>query len=126
MKMSTREHRMRRVVLVIVMVLSAFSGAGVSGYDVLTDRADDSPAAGYDVFGSTVNSDGSALSGVLIGLSGDGVNQKTVSSTDGSFRFSSVPSGSYAIDFKMKAKKKVKREITLSNGDLDLGNITIE
>jgi len=126
MKMSTREHRMRRVALVVVMVLSVFSGAGVSGYDVLMDRADDSAAAHYDVFGSTVNSDGSALSGVLIGLSGDGVTQKTVSSTDGSFRFSSVPPGSYAIDFKMKGKKKVKREITLSNGDLDLGKITIE
>jgi hypothetical protein len=126
MKMSTREHRMRRVALVVVMVLSVFSGAGVSGYDVLMDRADDSAAARYDVFGSTVNSDGSALSGVLIGLKGDGVTQKTVSSTDGSFRFSSVPPGSYAIDFKMKGKKKVKREITLSNGDLDLGKITIE
>lgn len=126
MKMSTREHRTRRVVLMVVMVLSAFSGAGASGYDVLMDRADDSPAARYDVFGSTVNSDGSSLSGVLIGLSGEGVNQKTVSSTDGSFRFSSVPPGYYALDFKIKGKKKVRREITLSNGDLDLGKITIE
>jgi hypothetical protein len=108
------------------MVLSAISVAGVSGYDVLTARADDSPTARYDVFGATVNADGSALPGVLIELSGDGVNQKTVSSADGSFSFSSVPPGSYAIVFKMKGRKRVKREITLSNSDVDLGKITLE
>ena len=126
MKMSTREHRVRRGVLTVVIVLSAFSGAGISAYDVLMDREDDSQAARYDVFGSTVTSDGTALSGVLIGLSGDDFNQKTVSSSDGSFRFSSVLPGHYAIVFKIKDKKKVKREITLSEADLDLGKITIE
>jgi len=124
--MPTSERRMARVVMMLVMVLSAFAGAGVSGHKVLRDRADHSPDARHDVFGATVNRDGSALPGVLIGLSGEGVNQKTVSGADGSFLFSSVPPGSYAIVFKMKGRKKVRREITLSTGDLDLGKITIE
>jgi len=126
MKMPARERRMCRVVMLLVMMLSASSGAGVSGCEVSMAGANDSPAARHDVFGTTVDTDGNALPGVLVGLSGDGVNQKTVSSADGSFRFSSVPPGTFVIVFKMKGKKKVKREITLSDGDLDLGTITIE
>ena len=125
MNIPTWERRMPRVVLVLVMFLSAFSGAGFCGYDALIEGSDDSPAA-YDVIGATVNTDGSALPGVLIELSGEGVNQKTVSGADGSFLFSSVPPGSYEIVFKLKGRKKVKREIKLSTGDLNLGNITIE
>lgn len=126
MNMSLRERRMPRVVMMLFMVPLAFSGFEVSGYDLSMDRADDVQAARYEVSGETVDGDGSALSGVLIELSGDGVNQKTVSSADGSFSFSSVPPGSYAVVLKMKGRKKVKREITLSAGDLDLGKVTIE
>ena len=120
------EHRMSRVVMMLVVFLSAVSGAGAFWNGELMIQADDSPAARHDVFGATVNSDGSALPGVLIGLSGEGVNQKTVSGADGDFRFTSIPPGSYSIVFKMKGMKKVKREITLSTGDLDLGKITME
>jgi len=120
------ERRMSRVVMTLVVVLSVVSGTGASGNGELMNQADDSTAARHDVLGATVNSDGSALPGVLIGLSGDGVNQKTVSGTDGAFRFTSVPPGSYSIIFKMKGMKKIKREITLSTGDLDLGKITME
>ena len=126
MRMPTRERRMSRGVMVFVLVLSAVSGAGASGDELLMNQEDDSSPANCEVFGATINNDGSALSGVLIALSGDGINLKTVSGTDGSFRFSSVPPGSYALVFKVKARKKVKLEITLSTGDLDLGKIAIE
>lgn len=112
--------------MMLIVILSMVSGAGASLNGELMNQTDDSPATSHDVFGETVNSDGSALPGVLIGLSGEGVNQKTVSSDDGTFRFSSVPPGSYSLIFKMKGMKKVKREITVSTGDLDLGKITME
>jgi len=124
--MPVGERRMSRVVVMLVFILSTVSGAGASWNSELMNQADESLAARHDVFGETVNSDGSGLPGVIIGLSGDGVNQKTVSSDDGTFRFASVPPGSYSIIFKMKGKKKVKREIALSTGDLDLGTITME
>ena len=49
-----------------------------------------------------------------------------VSGAEGAFRFTSVPSGSYTIIFKMKGTKKVKRMITVSTGDLDLGEILLK
>ena len=58
-------------------------------------------------------------------MSGDGVDQKTVSDADGAFRFTLIPPGSYSVVFKIKGAKKVKREITVSTGDVDMGNITM-
>jgi hypothetical protein len=110
----------------LVCVLSAASGAAALESDAMMMRADEGTAARHEVFGRTVSGDGSALPGVLIALSGDGVNQKVVSDADGAFRFSSIPSGSYSVVFKIKGAKKVKREITVSTGDLDLGNITMK
>jgi hypothetical protein len=126
MKTSVCEYRMFRVVTMLVFVLSVVSVAGASEAGVIVRGEDESPAAGYEVFGATVSSDDSALPGVLITLSGDGVNQKTVSDTDGAFHFVSVPPGSYSMVFKMKGKKKVKREVTVSTGNLDMGKITID
>ena len=126
MNMTVCERRMSRVVMMLVVFLTAVLVAGASVNGELMNQADDAEPARHDVFGETVTSDGSALPGVLIGLSVDGVDQKTVSSDDGTFRFSSVPPGSYSIIFKTKGMKKVKREITVSNGDLDLGKITME
>ena len=117
--------RMFRVVMMLVFVLSAVSVVGASEAGIVMRGEDESPVAGYEVFGAVVSGDGSALPGVLITLSGDGVNQKTVSDTGGVFHFMSVPSGSYSVVVKMKGAKKVKREITVSTDDVDLGKITM-
>ena len=77
------------------------------------------------MFGTIVSVDGSALSGVRIALSGDGVKQMTVSDAEGAFRITSVPPGTYSMVFTMKGMKKVKLEVTVSTGDLDLGKITM-
>ena len=124
MKISVCEYRMFRVVMVLVFVLSVVSVAGASE-GVIVRGDEESPAASHEVSGVTVDIDGTALSGVLITLSGDGVNQKTVSDADGAFHFMSVPPGSYSVVFKMKGMKKVKREVTVSTGNLDLGQITM-
>ena len=125
MKKSVCERRIFRVVMVLVFTLPAISGAGAFETGVIVRGEDESPAAAHEVFGATVNIDGSGLPGVLITLSGDGVNQKTVSDTDGAFHITSVPPGSYSMVFKIKGMKKVKREVTVSTGDLDLGRITM-
>ena len=48
-----------------------------------------------------------------------------MSDTDGAFHITRVPPGSYSMVFKMKGMKKVKREVTVTTGDLDLGKITM-
>jgi len=115
-----------RRVMILVFALSAFSGAGTLEAGVIVRGEGESPSVGHEVFGTTVDTDGGALPGVLITLSGDGVNQKTVSDAEGAFHITSVPPGSYSMVFKVKGKKKVKREVNVSTGDLDLGNITID
>ena len=126
MKKSVDKRCLFRRVMILVFALSAVSGAGTLESGVIVRGDEESPAAGHEVFGTTVGSNGSALPGVLITLSGDGVNQKTVSDAEGAFHMTSVPPGSYSMIFKMKGKKKVKREVNVSTGDLDLGNITID
>ena len=126
MKKPVCECRMSRVVMMLAFVLSAASVVGASEAGIIVRGEGESPAAGYEVFGATVSSDGSALPGVLITLSGDGVDQKTVSDAEGAFRFTLVPSGSYSMVFKMKGMKKVKREVTVSTGDVDMGEITMD
>ena len=125
MKKFVCECRISRVLMVLVLSLLAVSMAGAFETGVIVRGEDESPAAVHEVFGATVASDGSALSGVLITLSGDGVDQKTVSDAEGAFNLTSVPPGSYSMVFKAKGMKKVKREVTVSTGDLDLGKITM-
>lgn len=119
------EPRRFGVLTTLFVILFAVLGFAAIDVEGTTTRTAKSPAAGHAVFGKTVSADGSALPGVLIAISGDGINLKGVSDTDGAFRFASVPAGSYSIVFKMKGAKKVKREITVSTGDLDLGEITL-
>ena len=125
MKKSVDKRCVFRLVVILVFALSAFSGAGTLESGVVVRGNDESPAAGHEVFGITVDTDGGALPGVLITLSGDGVHQKTVSDAEGVFHITSVPPGSYSMVFKVKGMKKVKREVTVSTGDVDLGKITI-
>ncbi len=117
--------RMSRVVMMLAIIVPAVSGAGAfdSGGIVLGEY--EAAAAGHEVFGTIVSVDGSALSGVRIALSGDGVKQMTVSDAEGAFRITSVPPGTYSMVFTMKGMKKVKLEVTVSTGDLDLGKITM-
>ena len=126
MKKSVCERSIFPVVMMLALILPAVSGAGAFETGAIVRGEDESPAAGHEVFGTTVSADGSALPGVRIALSGDGVDQKTVSDADGSFRFALIPPGSYSMVFKIKGMKKVKREVTVSTGDLDLGKITID
>ena len=116
MKTPMVDDRLHRVVLLLVVALATVSVPGAfAGED-----------SGGDVFGVVVTSDGSAWPGVLISLTGGDVKQKTVSDTDGAFRFNSVPPGDYVVVFQAQGKKKVKRKIPVSTEDVDLGTIAID
>jgi len=125
MKTPICERRLSGVVMMLVFVLSAVSAAAAFELGILMPRAEKTSAAGHEVSGITVSTNDCPLPGVLIAISGNGVNLKGVSDAEGTFSFTSIPSGSYSIVFKMKGTKKVKREITVSTGDLDLGRITL-
>jgi len=125
MKKSVCERRICRGVMMLAFFLTAVSGAGAFETGESVRGEDKSLTAGFAVFGAIISEDGSALSGVRIALSGDGVNQMTVSDAEGAFHITSIPPGSYSMVFKMKGMKKVKREVTVSTGDLDLGKITM-
>jgi len=125
MKTSVCERRILRVVMMLALILPAVSGAGAYETGEIVSGEGESPAAGHEVFGAIVSVDGSALSGVRIALSGDGVKQMTVSDAEGAFRITSVPPGTYSLVFTMKGMKKVKLEVTVSTSDLDLGKITM-
>ena len=116
MKTPMVDDRLHRVVLLLVVALATVSVPGAfAGED-----------SGGDVFGVVVTSDGSAWPGVLISLTGGDVKQKTVSDTDGAFRFNSVPPDDYVVVFQAQGKKKVKRKIPVSTEDVDLGTIAID
>ena len=125
MKKSVCERSLSRVLMMFVLTLLVVSVAGASDAGSVVRGEDETLPAGLEIFGTTVGQDGSALAGVRIALSGDGVDQKTVSDADGAFRFTLVPPGSYSVVFKIKGAKKVKREITVSTGDVDMGKITM-
>lgn len=116
MKTPKVDDRLYRAVLVLVGALALVSISGAF--------ADEE--SGGDVFGVVVTSDGSAWPGVLISLTGDDVKLKTVSDTDGAFRFNSVPPGDYVMVFQAQGKKKAKRKIPVSTEDVDLGTIALD
>ena len=125
MKKPVCERRLSRVLMMFVLTLLVVSGLGASDAGNVVRGEDETLPAGYEMFGTTVSKDGSALAGVRIALSGDGVDQKTVSDADGAFRFTLIPPGSYSVVFNIKGAKKVKREVTVSTSDVDMGNITM-
>ncbi len=117
MKRITCEEWMPRVVLALVLALATVSVPGAF--------ADEDAVS--DVFGVVVTTDGTAWPGVLISLTGnDGDGQKTVSDSDGAFRFTSIPPGDYVVVIQAQGKEKVKREVPVSDADVDLGTIAIE
>ena len=118
--------RLPQILMVAFCALSAVSVAGAFAADGSASRVDEPAPSGSRVFGVTVSGDGSALPGVLISLSGNGVKQKTVSETDGAFSFASVPPGDYVVVFQIQGKKRVKRKIPVSTEDVDLGTIVVD
>lgn len=126
MKEAVREFRVAGVVVTLMFVVAAFSAARAVEADVTSAQENETPAASHEVSGATFDGDGNPLPGVLITLSGADGKQSTVSGEDGAFSFTSVPPGTYSLVFKVKGKKKAKREITVSNSDLELGMISLE
>ena len=125
MKKLVCESRLSLVLMMFVLTLLVVSGAGAFEAGNVVRGEDEPLPAGYEMFGTTVSKDGSAVAGVRIALSGNGVDQKTVSDADGAFRFTLIPPGSYSVVFEMKGAKKVKRQVTVSTGDVDMGKITM-
>ena len=126
MREAFREERVVRIVMVFAFVVAAFSVAGAVEAGVLYTQGDETQAEGHEVTGATFSGDGDPLPGVLITMSGTDGKQSTVSGEDGAFSFTSVPPGTYSLVFKVKGKKKAKREITVSNTDVELGMISLE
>ena len=126
MREAFREERVVRIVMVFAFVVAAFSVAGAVEASSLYTQEDETQAEGYEVTGATFSGDGDSLPGVLITLAGADGKQSTVSGEDGAFSFTSVPPGTYSLVFKVKGKKKAKREITVSNTDVELGMISLE
>jgi len=110
------DKRSYRTVLLLVGALAVVSISGAFAVE----------ASGGDVFGVVVTNDGSVWPGVLISLTGGDVKQKTVSDTDGAFRFNSVPPGDYVMVFQAQGKKKAKRKISVSTENVDLGTIALD
>jgi hypothetical protein len=115
-----------RVVFVLALVVAVFSVGGAFEITVLDAQEYETAAEEYEVSGTAVGGVGEPLPGVLVTLSGSDGKQSTVSGGDGAFSFASVASGTYSLVFKVKGKKKVKREITVTNSDVDLGKISLE
>jgi len=103
MKNPVCERRLSRVLMMFVLTLLVFSGAGASEAGIDVRGVDESLPAGHEIFGTTVNQDGSALAGLRVALSGDDVDQKTVSDADGAFRFTLIPPGSYSVVFNARS-----------------------
>jgi hypothetical protein len=126
MQAAVRGIRVAPVVMVLALIVAAFSVAGAFDSSGINAQEDESSAQGYDVSGATFSGDGDAMPGVLITMSGADGKQSTVSGEDGAFSFTSVSPGTYSLVFKVKGKKKAKREITVSNTDVELGMISLE
>lgn len=115
----------RRVVgCAVALVLVALAHPGA-----LASAAPDSHGgedAGYAVLGVTVSTDGAALPGVIVELAGGESKWSTVSDADGVYSFSTVKPGDYAVTFKATGKKKAKMNITVADGDVDMGKVTLK
>jgi hypothetical protein len=81
---------------------------------------------GYAVSGVVVTADGAALPGVIVDLVGGEEKWGTVSDSDGVFSFTAVQPGDYTVEFKATGKKKAKLKITVSDADMDMGNVTLK
>ncbi len=124
MKSRTFQSRTSHVATMVVFILAAVSAIGAFAGEGDVSGVDDD--SGSRVFGIVVSADGGALPGVLISLSGGDVKQRTVSATDGAFRFASIPPGDYLLVFQAPGRKKVKRKIPVSTDDVDLGTIVLD
>lgn len=110
----------------LVLIGLALSCGFALGSDAGSPDTEAAEGARHSVFGVTVNSDGSALPGVIVAMSGNESDFGTVSDAKGAFSFTSVPPGDYAVVFKSSGRKKVKVKITVADADVDMGKITLE
>jgi hypothetical protein len=119
-------HRVSTLFVFLVLVCFAHSGAFAAGPDAASPGSETAEDARYEVFGVTVTSEGGALPGVMVAVSGNESNFRTVSDAEGAFSLTAVPPGDYAVEFKASGRKKVKLKITVSDADVDMGKITLE
>ena len=113
-----------RVVSVCILVVVAAPAVQALQIGEIGLRANDPESAEYEISGTILGGDGNAAPGILVALSGDGVNQKAVTDAEGRFRFTKLQAGDYSLLFKVKGAKKVKRDVSVNNGNVDLGTIS--
>lgn len=113
-----------RVVSVCILVVVAAPAVQALQIGEIGLRANDPESAEYEISGTILGGDGNAAPGILVALSGDGVNQKAVTDAEGRFRFTKLQAGDYSLLFKVKGAKKVKRDVSVTDGDVDLGTIS--
>ncbi len=118
--------RVSSLLVFLVLVGLAHSGIFALGLDAGSPDEGASEDARYEVFGVTVTSDGDALPGVIVAMSGKESDFGTVSDAKGAFSFTSVPPGNYAVQFRASGRKKVKVKITVADVDVDMGKIILE
>jgi uncharacterized protein YfaS (alpha-2-macroglobulin family) len=82
---------------------------------------------GNSIIGTVLLPDGSAIPGVLVSLSADGVSKKTVSNEEGRFWFYGLKSGIYELKFELEGFKTVFRKNIHIYGKRGISlNITME
>lgn len=83
---------------------------------------------GSDIYGTVLLQDGSAVPGVAVTLTGDGIGTKTtVSSEEGNYRFLALPPGTYALKFELDGFKTVNNNnIRLYAAKNQTINVTLE
>jgi len=83
----------------------------VSIFCLLVSLLTFSQVKAIDIYGTIVLEDGSKVSGVIVTITGGEIgNWSTLSTEDGSFRFSALPHGAYSLSFEKRGFKTITGE----------------
>lgn len=82
----------------------------------------------YSILGVVADEANKPLPGAHVNISypWDEIVQATVTEADGSFEFSNIPNGGYAIHISFLGYENFKKEITVSNQNISMGFIQLE